>query len=194
MTRTVGFARPLPGSDLEADVVALRDAGAESVAMDRADRDHGESGLELCLRDLVAGDVLMVPSAAHVAGSVVDFVSVSVALGQRGVGLRSLAEPGLSSGVPGMPDASEALVALEDLRHRLISQRTRAGMADATARGRRMGRPTVMTPERIELALELRTQHRPIAHVARVLGVSASAVQRALRSAGTAEVIDSRTS
>lgn len=193
MTRTVGFARPLPSSDLDADVAALRDAGAECVATDRADRAPGKSGLERCLRDLVAGDVLMVPSAAHVAGSVVDFVAVSVALGQRGVGLQSLAEPGLSSGVPGMPDASEALVALEALRHQLISQRTRAGMADATASGRRMGRPTVMTPERIELALELRTQHRSIAHVARVLGVSASAVQRALQNTGTAEVTDSRT-
>jgi len=39
-----------------------------------------------------------------------------------------------------------------------------------------------MTPERVAMAVELRDLGRPVTHIARVLGVSANAVQRALAS------------
>lgn len=72
------------------------------------------------------------------------------------------------------------MTALEALRRRLVSVRTRAGMESAAASGKRPGRPTVMTPEKIAMAIELRNLNRPITHIARVLGVSANSVQRAL--------------
>ena len=63
----------------------------------------------------------------------------------------------------------------------LMSVQTREGLRVAGESGRRPGRPTVMTEERLAVARELRLQGRSFAHVGLVLGVSANAVQRALR-------------
>lgn len=62
-----------------------------------------------------------------------------------------------------------------------MSVQTREGLRVAGESGRRPGRPTVMTEERLAVARELRLQGRSYAHVGLVLGVSANAVQRALR-------------
>lgn len=50
----------------------------------------------------------------------------------------------------------------------------------AAATGKRLGRPTVMTPETVAIAVELRNLGRPVTHIARVLGVSTNSVHRAL--------------
>jgi DNA invertase Pin-like site-specific DNA recombinase len=107
-------------------------------------------------------------------------VSSVHALTMRGVGFRSLAEPVLCTGPEYASDLADVIDALDGLRARLVSLQTRAGMVAAAASGRRAGRPTVMTPERVAIAVELRGVGRSTTHIARVLGVSANAVQRAL--------------
>ena len=55
----------------------------------------------------------------------------------------------------------------------LTRSRTRAGLEAARRRGRRGGRPTVMTPEKAAAADELLSRpNTHVADVARVLGVS----------------------
>lgn len=180
MTRVVGYARAVaPDQDVAADVAGLTDAGAEQVFTDGADADPRQRpGLAECLAALRPGDVLVVLSASHLSHAVTHFVTTVSGLSECGVGFRSLSEQALCTG--GRVDPVEVLAALEALRHRLVSVQTRTGMASAAAAGKRPGRPTVMTPDRVAMALELRNLGRPVTHIARVLGVSANSVQRAL--------------
>lgn len=182
MTRLVGYTREVtPGAGTTADAAQLTLAGAERVFTDdSADGAAERPGLRECLEFVEAGDTVVVTSAAMVAPTAAQFLTAVSGLVGRGVGFRSLSEPALSTGTD--MDPASVFVALESLRRRLSSLQTRAGMEAAASKGRRPGRPTVMTPERIAMAVELRDLGRPVTHIARVLGVSANAVQRALAS------------
>ncbi|WP_239525904.1 recombinase family protein [Microbacterium sp. B35-30] len=154
-------------------------AGATAVFTDDDSADSTKcTGLRACLESLQPGDTLIVTSAAMLAPTVPQFLGAIAGLSARDVRFRSLSESALSTGV--QVDPADVFAALESLRRRLSSLQTRAGMASAAAEGRRPGRPTVMTPERVAMALELRNLGRPVTHIARVLGVSANAVQRCL--------------
>lgn len=178
MTRTIGYTRPLLEDDAAAETAALRAAGATFVFVEAATVAPGEvSELDRCLEELTSGDVLVVTGTARLASSVTGFTRRVAVLGERGVRFRSLQEPVLSTDGPPVEPA-RVMAALEALRGELASLRARK--RPAGPEGRRRGRPSVMTPERIAMALELRRHHRSLAHIADVLGVSASAVQRAL--------------
>jgi len=66
------------------------------------------------------------------------------------------------------------------LRIDTIRENTMAGLAHARAQGRVGGRPTVMTPERVETARILRADGKSVTHIAGVLGVGRMSVSRAL--------------
>ena len=177
MTRVVGYSRPLGvDDDLEADAAALRAAGAMVVHLGLGDRK--DRVLRSCLDELSAGDVLVVSRAIRLSPSLTHFVSTLAEMGGRGVDFRSIAEPELSAG--SRPTTTEVYTSLESMRCELISIRTRAGMANAAAAGRKLGRPSVMTEEHLAMARELRVHGRSIAHIGQVLGISASTVRRAL--------------
>lgn len=181
MTRVVGYSRGF-ASDPEAGsgVAQLTRAGAAPVFSDPAGVDaRARPGLASCLALLVAGDVLLVSSAARLSHSVSHFLTTIVALHERGVAFRSLAEPALSTDA-GSVDSVAVMSALDGLQKRLVGLRTRDGLSAASMVGRRPGRPTVMTDELVAMAAELRAEERSYAQIARVLGVSPSAVQRAL--------------
>jgi DNA invertase Pin-like site-specific DNA recombinase len=185
MTRSVGYVRQLlAGDDITEDVDAIRRAGASKVYVDRRNSStSARHELERCLNAIKMGDTLLIANAADLATSVEQFVTTVAQLKTRGIYVRSLTEPALST----TPDASmspgDVLDALEAMRRRLIGLRTREGMDTAIAAGRRPGRPRVMTKERIEIAKELRAQKRSFTQIGRALGVSEAAVRRALKSA-----------
>ncbi|WP_409047879.1 recombinase family protein [Microbacterium sp. HA-8] len=189
MTRLAGYTRELAsGAGTSADAEQLARAGAAPVFADEELAGARRSpGLQECLEFLEPGDTLLVTSAAILAPTVPQFLRAMSDIAGRGAGFRSLSEPALSARVGVAADPAEVFAALEALRRRLVSLQTQAGMASAASEGRRPGRPTVMTPERIAMAVELRNLGRPVTHIARVLGVSANAVQRALASTPAAE-------
>ena len=65
----------------------------------------------------------------------------------------------------------------------MIVERTPAGLETARRQGRHGGRPTVMTPERTELARTLREQGKSLDAIAKALGVGRSSGSRALLTA-----------
>jgi len=186
VTRLVGYARELsPGAGvgIAADVEQLTRAGAVRIFTDEGSLGgRARPGLQECLDFLEPGDTLLATNAASLSVTVPQFLATVNDLTARGVAFRSLNEPALCAGVDVAVDPAEVFAALDSLRRRLVSVQTRAGMASAATEGRRPGRPTVMTPERVAMAVELRNLGRPLTHIARVLGVSANAVQRALGS------------
>jgi len=182
MTRVVGYTRELfVGADTSSDAEELRQAGATQVFSDAASASPRlRPELGVCLRSLGTGDMLVVSSSARLSHSLGHFVSTMDDLAVAGVLFRSLTEPALATGFGPSEDRAQVWAALRGLQRRLKSLGTRAGMSVAAAEGRHAGRPTVMTDDRIAIAQELRNQGRSFTHIGRVLGVSTSAVQRAL--------------
>ncbi len=185
MTRTVGYARELFSAEVaEEDAAALRRAGATRVYIDRRGAAAGpRHELERCVNSLTKGDTLLIANAVSLSPSVEHFVTTLTQLRTRGIEVRSLAEPALSTALGSNATPGEVMDALDGMRRRLIGLRTRQGLDAAIAAGRMPGRPRVMTDERIEIARELRTQKRSFAQISRALGVSESAVRRALKPA-----------
>lgn len=179
MTARIGYTRALLDDDTGSDADALREAHVTRVFIEPVGTDpNNRPELARCLDTLGSGDILVVSSAARLSHTISHFISTVADLTAAGVTFRSLSEPALAT--DGNEDAGDVMAALESLRRHIISLRTREGLAAAAAEGRRPGRPSVMTQERIGIALELRRAGRSFSHIGRVLGVSPSAVQRAL--------------
>lgn len=169
----------------EAQEAELRAAGAVKVFTD-----HGESSRVAarpkwreCLGYLRDGDTLLVRRLDRLAGSERLAIETINDLHARGVQIKSLTEPDIDTTTP-MGRALFGIVAVfAQLRVDTIRENTRRGLEHARAQGRVGGRPTVMTPDRLSEARRMRAEGKSISHIARVLGVGASSVNRALTKA-----------
>jgi DNA invertase Pin-like site-specific DNA recombinase len=106
-------------------------------------------------------------------------------LGSLGVDLISLGDPGLDTTGPSGRVLFHVLGAVAEFERDLIRERTRAGVAAARRRGRRLGRPTVEVP--LERARALVAAGHSVAATARELGMSRSTLARALTKIVSAE-------
>lgn len=106
-----------------------------------------------------AGDVVLVATLADLASTTRDAVRVLAALRRRGLHARVLS--------PAVDTRSVEVAALIDGLYQLEPRQ-------------RPGRRTVVTPERLARARELREEGATIAAAAAEIGVSFSALQRAL--------------
>jgi len=68
--------------------------------------------------------------------------------------------------------------ALASFERELIQERTLAGLAAARERGRRGGRPTVLSPAKLRQARKMIGEKTPVTEVAQVLGVSRATLYR----------------
>ncbi|UFS85335.1 MULTISPECIES: recombinase family protein [Rhizobium] len=140
--RLIGYAR-VSTDDLvnDAQVDALRAAGCE-----RIHQEHGSGAsrarpvLTKLLKDLAAGDVLVVVRLDRLARSVSHLLDVIEDLEKRGVHFRSLLDPIDTSTAQGM-FSLQVLGAVAQLERALIAERTKSGMKAAKARGRLAGNP-----------------------------------------------------
>ena len=183
MSNLVGYARVSKREqNPEAQEAELRAAGASRVFVD-----HGESSRIAdrpqwlaCLDYLREGDTLLVRRLDRLGGSERIIIETLHDLDRRGVNIKSLTEPMIDTTTP-MGRALFGMVAVfAQLRVDTIRDNTRRGLAHARAQGRVGGRPSVMTPERIAAAVKMRAEEHSVAHIAKVLGVGASSVSRAL--------------
>jgi DNA invertase Pin-like site-specific DNA recombinase len=181
-TRTVGYTRMLHDApSIDDDIAALKSSGAGTVFVDAGGgHPRNRPKLKECLASLAAGDTLIVTSAARLSHSLNHLILTLRTLNDGEIRFRSIAEPTLDITSDADADGHAYLLALDDVRRTLLGDRVRSGLSAASTEGRRAGRPSVMTPERMDVATELRASGRSIAHIAGVLGVSATAVRRAL--------------
>lgn len=183
MSQSIGYARVSrreqnPAAQ-EAELIA---AGAARVFVD-----HGESSRTVdrpqwraCLEYLRPGDTLLVRRLDRLAGSERILIETLADLDERDVNIKSLTEPMIDTTTP-MGRALYGIVAVfAQLRVDTIRENTHRGLEHARSQGRVGGRPSVMTPERIEAAVQLRDSGESVATIAKVLGVGASSVRRAL--------------
>jgi DNA invertase Pin-like site-specific DNA recombinase len=185
----VGYTRvSTQDQNLNSQIDALKAAGAEHTYSDKlTGKNADRPGLTDCLKFLRSGDTLLVYSTDRLGRSMTDVVTIVTELGERGVEFKSLTEP-FDTTTAGGELFFHICAAFAQMNGRIISDRTRAGLAAAKARGRHGGRPTVMTPERIKLARAMRAEKATWETIAAALQVGVSSVRRALDKPDPADV------
>ena len=160
MTTVIGYARvsKADGSqvhDLQRDALVAAGVDPGHIYEDAASgRRDDRPGLEACLKALRTGDTLAVWKLDRLGRDLRHLVNLVGDLTKRNVGLKVLSGEGASIDTT---TANGRLVfaifaGLAEFERELISERTKAGLAAARARGRKGGRPFKMTPAKLRLA------------------------------------------
>ena len=112
-------------------------------------------GLAACLQALREGDTLVVWKLDRLGHSLRHLVNVVHELTNRDIGLKVLTGQGaaIDTTTPAGKLVFGIFASLAEFERDLISERTRAGLASARARGRKGGRRPKMTPAKLRLAM-----------------------------------------
>lgn len=142
--RLIGYARvSTEDQATDAQIDELRAAGCEFIH-----KEHGSGAsrarpvLARVLREISAGDVLVVVRLDRLARSVSHLLEVIEGVEARGAHFRSLHDP-IDTSTPQGMFSLQVLGAVAQLERSLISERTKAGIKAAKARGKRPGNPGV---------------------------------------------------
>jgi DNA invertase Pin-like site-specific DNA recombinase len=186
----IGYARvSTRGQSLDSQVDALVAAGAVRVFQEYASGATQERARwKECLDYVQPGNVLLVADLTRLGRSTADLADIVTVLGQRGIGFRSLAEPWLDTTSAHGKLIFDMFASVAEYERSRLSERTKAGLTAAKARGRRGGRPRVITDGKLETALQLRSEGKTLKETADRISVSVSSLTRAL-SAAAAESI-----
>ena len=135
---------------------ALLDAGVkpENIYEDQASgKKTDRPGLAACIKALRAGDTLIVWKLDRLGRSLGHLVNTVQELNERGVSLRVLTGQGaaIDTTTPAGKLVFGIFAALAEFERELISERTKAGLAAARARGKKGGRPPKITPAKLRL-------------------------------------------
>ena len=134
--------------------------------------------LNACLAALQSGDTLVVWKLDRLGRSLQHLVSTVAALGERGVGFRSLTEA-IDTTTNGGRLIFHIMAALAEFERGLIEERTKAGLEAARAQGRTGGRPRALDEKEVEVARHLINGGMSVTEAARTLKVSRATLYRA---------------
>jgi DNA invertase Pin-like site-specific DNA recombinase len=141
--------------DLQHDALLAAGVMQEQLYEDTASgRDDLRPGLASCLKALRDGDTLVVWKLDRLGRNLRHPVNTIHELTSRGVGLKVLTGHGaaIDTTTPAGKLVFGIFAALAEFERELISERTRAGLASARARGRKGGRRPKMTAAKLRLA------------------------------------------
>ena len=169
-------------TDLQRDALLAAGVDPGHLYEDRAsgkqeDRPH----LEACLKALRSGDTLLVWKLDRLGRNLRHLVNIVHDLTAREVGLKVLTGQGAAIDTT---SAQGKLVfgifaALAEFERELISERTKAGLESARARGRKGGRPFKMTPAKVRLAMAAMGQpETSVAALCQELGITRQTLYR----------------
>lgn len=170
----IGYARvSTSDQNLELQLDALKQAGCRRVFEETA---SGANKARPHLRDaldfLQPGDTLVVWKLDRLARSLQQLIETIEGLHKRECGFRSLTEA-IDTTTAGGRLIFHIFGALAEFERNIIRERTLAGLEAARARGRKGGRPRLMTDESIVVAQALlRDGKLTVKEVAKRVGVS----------------------
>jgi DNA invertase Pin-like site-specific DNA recombinase len=182
MGHPLGYARvSTTDQQPQLQVDALERAGCYRVFTETASGARSDRpALEQLLDQLRPGDTLVVWKLDRLGRSLRHLVDTVTGLAERGVGFRSLQEA-IDTTTPGGKLVFHVFAALAEFERDLVRERTAAGLAAARARGRRGGRPSVLTGHKLQVAREMHASGQyTVAAIAEALGVSRASVYRHL--------------
>ncbi|MBO0596278.1 recombinase family protein [Nesterenkonia sp. E16_7] len=184
----LGYARVSTAKqDLDRQIDALREVG---ISVDRiyVDKKSGSTvnrpGLGAVLEYARDGDVIVVHTLDRLGRTVRDTLNLIHDLAERGVGVRNLADPiKVDSSNPNDPMAQLAVVLLAlfgQMERTYTVERAAHARAVATAKGRRVGRPSVVDPDKLAYAIHLRDAGHTIAEIVAKTGITRTSLYRHL--------------
>jgi len=159
----LGYARVSTAKkDLDRQVDALHQAGIapERIYLDKkSGATTDRPGLQAALAYARNGDVIVVHTLDRLGRTVHDTLNLIHELTERGVGIRNLADPiKVDSTNPADPMAQLAVVLLAlfgQMERTYTLERAAHARAVATAKGRRIGRPVLVDPDKLAYAAHL---------------------------------------
>lgn len=143
-------------TDLQRDALIQAGVDPDHLYEDKASgKKEDRPQLAACLKALRPGDTLLVWKLDRLGRDLRHLVNIVHDLTAREVGLKVLTGQGAAVDTT---TAQGKLVfgvfaALAEFERELISERTKAGLTSARARGRKGGRPHKMTPAKVRLAM-----------------------------------------
>lgn len=143
-------------TDLQRDALIAAGIVADHIYEDRASgKLDARPGLDAALKALRKGDTLVVWKLDRLGRDLRHLVNTVHELAQRGVGFKVLSGHGASidTTTPAGKPVFGIFAALAEFDRELISERTKAGLASARARGRTGGAPYKMTVAKLRLAM-----------------------------------------
>ncbi|MFF3129819.1 recombinase family protein [Streptomyces sp. NPDC057908] len=170
----LGYARvSTKGQNLDRQITLLEGAGCARIFTDKKSGKNAERPeLWAALDYARPGDTIVVPSLDRLGRSIQDLIAIVAGLRKRGIGFQSLHES-LDTTTPGGRLVFHVFAALAEFIRELIVQGTVEGMAEARARGERIGRPPAMTAEQILHARSmLANPEASVTSIAKLLGIS----------------------
>lgn len=173
-----GYARvSTDRQDTDAQQRALEAAGCNEIVTEQASGRRARPALAGLLDRLQAGDVLTVWKIDRLSRSAPDFYRIAQQLTDRGTALRSLTEA-FDTSTPIGRAMMGFLAIFAQLEAEHTTERVKAGLAAAKARGRVGGRPPALSPElEAEIRLKL-ADGAEVKTLARTYQVSAPTIRR----------------
>ena len=184
----LGYARVSTAKqDLDRQIDALRQVGiaAERIYVDKkSGATTDRPGLTAALAYARAGDVIVVHTLDRLGRTVRDTLNLIHDLAERGVGVRNLADPiKVDSTNPNDPMAQLAVVLLAlfgQMERTYTLERAAHARAVATAKGRRIGRPSVVDADKLAYAVHLRETGHTMAQIVAKTGITRTTLYRHL--------------
>ena len=175
-----GYARvSTDGQSVTTQVAQLKAAGCEKVFREVASGAKTDRNLfHRALKQLAAGDVLMVTRLDRLARSTRDLLNTLAAISDKKAGFRSLSDTWADTTTPHGRLMLTVLGGLAEFERELIRSRTGEGRKLAKARGVKMGRKPKLTAHQQREALQRRAAGEPTREIARSYNVSHSTISR----------------
>ncbi|QHI96782.1 recombinase family protein [Xylophilus rhododendri] len=181
--KKIGYARvSTDEQNLDLQIQALNQAGCDVIYADRGVSGSTASrpGLDRALTSLRKGDKLVVWRLDRLGRSLLNLIQLLEKLGKCGISFRSLCEY-IDTGSSGGRLVFHMMAALAEFERSLISERTRAGMAAARARGKHLGRRPSLSPSQCERAESLLSSGIGVDEVALRFDVTPRTLNRLVR-------------
>jgi len=177
----VGYARVSTiDQDPALQLDALAAAGCGKMFEDHASGAKADRvGLLAALDHVRDGDVLIVWKLDRLGRSLPHLIETVTRLEKRGVGFRSLTEA-IDTTTPGGRLIFHIFGALGQFERDLIQERTRAGLAAASTRGRKGGRKPAVTEDKLRRAREHIAKGLTVREAATRVKVGKTALYQAL--------------
>jgi DNA invertase Pin-like site-specific DNA recombinase len=176
--------------DLQRDALIASGIELKHIYEDQASgKKDDRPGLTACLKALRKGDTLIIWKLDRLGRDLRHLVNLIHDITERGVGLKVLTGHGASIDTT---TASGKLIfgifaALAEFERELISERTRAGLAAARARGRRGGRRHTMTAAKVHLVMAAMGKPDTVVNdLCRELGITRQPLYRYVSPSGMA--------
>jgi DNA invertase Pin-like site-specific DNA recombinase len=179
----IGYARvSKEDQNLDAQKDELKTAGCEKIYTDKiSGAIDDRTGLDELLSFARPGDVLVVCRLDRLGRSLKKLILLVEELSSKSIGFRSLRES-IDTTTSGGKLVFHVFGALAEFERALISERTKAGLVAARARGRNGGRPRIMDEIKIQQAKTLLSEKKfSVPQICRSLGVSRGTFYRSLK-------------